>query len=597
MNAYLRITVIFILVFGVCFFTSRAYDHTSPSNSSALISIDSTSHFFSVLNENEFIFVKFFNPMCSHCRAMAPSYINLSHILSRYNQNDSTPSNRTVACLEVDTTKKANRALKDQYNVVSVPTLLFFHGNSTYFEYNGARTPDAMFTFIMSSLLLAEGPKISHLHAMQDVLNFKKLVEQRPFVLSVLYSNFDERKHFPATVHLPYQEWLETTSSISSHPVPVFATVSDPSLLVPSEAPCLARFRELSKPYAVPPIAVAAPAAESMCDQALWYFPGVRDSESLSSFVHTSIIGKDEYITLTSQNSRHVVNTDRPIMFVIGADVKPDFSAHYSLSLLSSMNTTNPVVTVYVHRPSFPNLVEYLHVSKEKNSSAMDNEEHDVILYYYGNMGPVIRLFKPMGNISLSTWALNQASSLDEMAVRTIAGSVFTLNQTSWSAIFDFDPRSVLLLLTGNDIYKHRKMLEKVAKLLGPYSGSVVVAVYDDETLNGERGRADFPKTGPDLSEVTDRPVLMLVTPGEGVRVYSGAWSAMAVAKFVRLWIGAQTGFPHGMTRSDVLITGGFAFGTTLVFAALVNAIRQRQKPAGRYWQRIPLAPDESKKL
>lgn len=561
-------TLVFVVIANIA---TVVIAHRIPfsSNNSTVISINSSSQLTSFLDQNYYVFVKFFNPSCPHCQAMAPAYANLSRILHQYNHNETTPKNRTVACLEVDLSKMSNRALNDQYDISGVPTLLFFHGNSTYDEYEGARTANDMFKFIQDSLKLAEGPGIPCLNSEQDVLSFMELVGKRPIVISVLHGEFDLGQFFLRDAQLPFNEWLELTSSISSNPKPMFATVTDPLFLVPSGKACLKRFKQQFERFSTPPIAVAAPSAAYFCRESFWYYPGVKDSESLSSFVHTSIIRSGEYVKLTSENSRHIINADRPLIFVFGKNPRPDYGAQYALSSLSRMRTIRPVVPIYASRPSFPDLIDYLHLLNEVNGSGESSSQRDVVLYYNGNMGPIIRIFNPRGAVSLSKWALTEALAFNNVTVPTIAGSVLFLNETNWRALFDFDSRSVLLLLTQDDPGGFVHFLDSIAQMLQPLAGRIVVARYDSKDAKSLVGRESFsgaPPPNPDISDIIERPVLVLVSPGEGVRRYDGQWTPRAVARFARRWASADGTATDGIVGEDVAIAICSLLGLFLVF-------------------------------
>lgn len=577
---FLHLAIIFTVVIA----------HSSPlSPDRPLVSINSSSELTSFLERNHHAFVKFFNPSCPHCRAMAAAYVNLSHLLYEYNQNVTTPENKTVACLEVDLSASPNRALLDQYDISRVPTLLFFHSNSSYDEYAGARTAEGMFLFIQDTLRLMGEPGTPHFRSEEDVSNFLELVDQRPIVLSVLHAELDWRQFFMEDVQLPFTEWLELTSATWSNSRPMFATVEDPSLLVLSGEPCYKRYEQQFRRLSYSPIAVAAPSAASFCEKSFWYYPGVKDSESLSSFVHTSIIRRRDYIKLTSENSRHIINADRPLIFVFGKTLRPSYNAQYILLSLSKIRSIRPVVPVYVSRPSFPDLADYLHLPHEANESRGSSTEHDVVLYYYGNMGPIIRNFKPGGSTSLSKWTSTEALALNKATVSTVAGHVLVLNETTWSGLFDFDARVVLLLLTENDRGSYKEFLESVAQILQPHSGSIVVARYDAEAANVQGDGEPFsglPASNPDLSDVSERPALVLVAPGEGVRRYEGRWTTRAVARFVRRWTGVNGNTTQGVVGEDVAIASCFLLGLVLIIFGLVTS-RQWPTFIGNYWQKL----------
>ena len=93
--------------------------------------LDVTSSFKAELAKGKPMMVKFFAPWCGHCKALAPTYVELS---------DNAPEGVVIA--EVDCTK-ANELCGSE-GVEGYPTVKFYKDGKFVEEYSGPREVVAM---------------------------------------------------------------------------------------------------------------------------------------------------------------------------------------------------------------------------------------------------------------------------------------------------------------------------------------------------------------------------------------------------------------------------------------------------------------------
>lgn len=79
-----------------------------------------------VLQSDKPVLVDFYADWCGPCRAMAPTIEELSHELS---------GTAVVGKVDVD----ANQALAEQYQVMSIPTLIVFKGGQPAVRFSGVQ--------------------------------------------------------------------------------------------------------------------------------------------------------------------------------------------------------------------------------------------------------------------------------------------------------------------------------------------------------------------------------------------------------------------------------------------------------------------------
>lgn len=530
---------------------------SSSSNDSAshVVSISSESHFNEVLKLNPYTFVKFFSPLCPHCQHMATAFKTLSTHLETYNTNTSTPRNHTVICAEVDLTKKVNWPLGDRFHINGVPILLLFHGygnGSSVEEYSGLPTTTAMYNFIVNAIALADAPHMPHFQKVSDIAEFTRIIGKRPLVLSVFHDGCRPTRFYPPRMALPVDEWNQVSASFHLDPSNKFATVSDPSLLVPPF--CKTHFQKVAAAYVVAPIASVFATNNTACDTARWFFPGVQDGESLSSFIHTSIVPPGSYAVMTPRNARHIFYSDRPLILVFGETETPSGRSEYQIESLAHFTRNSTFLPVYGRAAAFPDMIEHLREAVGGfNNSSRDGVDDDMEVFAYRttNRGPVASKLKAKN--SLEAWGRLQASVTNTTAAETKAGSVTQLTSARWTALFEQDGRNVLLLLHEGANRQLYKFMSRVARLLRPHAGSLVVASFDQ--ANAAR------PNWPNLKVVSHVPALVFIAPGQSPVVYEGWWTSRGIARFARDYGAPPTQLGDGLLWSDVALAYAFLLG------------------------------------
>lgn len=84
--------------------------------------------------------VKFFAPWCGHCKRLASTWEELG---KKFIANDN------VHIVKIDCTLQVNKQLCDEQEVEGFPTLFLYKNGKKISEYNGSRTLDDLYEFIV----------------------------------------------------------------------------------------------------------------------------------------------------------------------------------------------------------------------------------------------------------------------------------------------------------------------------------------------------------------------------------------------------------------------------------------------------------------
>lgn len=594
-----RLTIAFIIILSFVLAVGLTAAIPRQNETSHIISIYSPSQFDSSLKHYPFSFVKFFSPLCPHCQEMATAFLGLCSQLRVYNVNESTPSNHTVGCLEVDVTKRANGPLADRFKVDGVPMLFLISGPSndtTAEEYPGQRTTSAMYDFIISAIALHSSPLVPHFETLQQVKDFIHTIGDRALVLSVIHDSFQGLNFFSDHLPLPENEWLSSLKALRKQPSIRFGTVSTPYLLLlPS---CSERFRIFSVAHATLPIAFAAARASTLCDTGHWFFPGIQDGQSLSSFIHTSIVPPGSFTVLTFYNARHIFHSDRPLLFVFGLTDVPTGLAAYRLQVLSGIMKNSSILTVYAKAANFPGIIN--HVSEVagatkfinsvvggRNTSEVGVQNVEVFSYRDSNRRPSASHLHEM---DVEEWGRQQIATIGKATVVTRVDAINRLTSKSWAPFFEYDRRSVLLLLHRSAHRSHLNILSNAARLLHNDAGTLVVATFDE-------GSATRP-AWPNLTVISQLPELVLITPGQSPILYHGIWTSRAIARFARNHLASPNSLHDGIVWEDVALAYMFVLGLLSTITGTVILLKKlRRAPNKRIIKKQKHQQDETKNV
>lgn len=116
-------------------------------------------NFDTVINEYEFVMVKFYAPWCGHCKTLAPEYARAAAALEEEKSQ--------IKLAKVDATIHADLATK--YEVNGFPTIKFFRQGNPI-EYKGGREWSSILKWVKNKT----GPIVEELRTIDDINNFKK---------------------------------------------------------------------------------------------------------------------------------------------------------------------------------------------------------------------------------------------------------------------------------------------------------------------------------------------------------------------------------------------------------------------------------------
>ena len=106
------------------------------------IMVLTNDNFDSVVENYEFVIVKFFAPWCGHCKKMKPEYIAAADVYSE--------GEPFVAFADVDATEEKD--LASRFGVRGYPTVKFFI-NGEMIDFTGDRDEDGIIDWIESRLV------------------------------------------------------------------------------------------------------------------------------------------------------------------------------------------------------------------------------------------------------------------------------------------------------------------------------------------------------------------------------------------------------------------------------------------------------------
>lgn len=577
-----------------------------PTRKSYVLSIKSDAHFDEVIAQSRFTFVKFFDPGCPHCQEMAASFRSLSVQL-----RTSSDIPVRVRTLEVDITRDSNAGVTERFHIDSIPMLYFIahgaHPNDTVTKevHTGQRTTAAMYAFVLNAVSVALAPPMPHFTGRKEVDAFTKLVGPRR-ALALLCLEGEGNNDSPAKT-----EWNILADAFRSDAGVKMATVSSTDLLYQQRF--AAEFQTARSMYGHDPIAVVcvpftpdtvpededeaegvssatsedaqANSNDVPCKHVRWYFPRVKDGESLSSFVYTTVVAEGAYITLSETNSRHILLADSLLLLVFGGARAPSPAAANALAELAATVTPNTsMVPVYVSVRAFPHVLTYVRRHERGGdptppARTEDLDETPLVFSFVGvNHGPLVRRWgaeKKAGiDSDVGQWAKQQVDDISK-SLRSIAtgGKLNELTPTTWRALLEYDKRNILLLLHGDensDAYnKARTLMSDAATRLQEFSGFVVVAsfvVSANAPIHGENSLAQL------LSWINvttlQPPAIVMVQPELPTEVYNEKWTVDGVTEFALPFTGIDDNEGEASTLSARSQASIFLFGVGVLLLA-----------------------------
>jgi protein disulfide-isomerase A1 len=120
------------------------------------VAVLTEDNFQDVIDDNEFVLVKFYAPWCGHCKKLKPEYIGAAELY--YGEEAETE----VVFGDVDATE--NGELASQFGVTGYPTMKFFV-NGIAIDYNGGRDEEGIIDWIEEKIL----PSTSEVASLDDL--------------------------------------------------------------------------------------------------------------------------------------------------------------------------------------------------------------------------------------------------------------------------------------------------------------------------------------------------------------------------------------------------------------------------------------------
>lgn len=117
---------------------AMAHEAEAPAESANVLVLTDSS-FDEALQKYEYILVKFYAPWCGHCKRLAPEFAKAADTLKE--KGSKTALGNLDATVEKTTAGK--------FSIRGYPTLILFKNGQELERYSGARTADAIATYMM----------------------------------------------------------------------------------------------------------------------------------------------------------------------------------------------------------------------------------------------------------------------------------------------------------------------------------------------------------------------------------------------------------------------------------------------------------------
>ncbi|KAI0563209.1 Thioredoxin-like protein [Gracilaria domingensis] len=423
-----------------------------------------------------------------------------------------------------------------------------------------------MLDFLVTTASVADVPLITHIASPAQLDSFVQTIADRPLVLSV---------------SPPSDQFVQAAAEMkaSLSPTAAFATVQHPAMLVPNQSDPL--IRQLLSRYARLPH-IAATASASLFSTSLnWWFENVRDSQSVASFMYTTIRQPQEPFQLSAHDAPLVLQSEQPMLLAFGASDSPTWD---DIFFLAHADVEAPsLIPVYMHVAEFLDFAQYvtldtsqLNVSDTSNRQTVAEWTTQYVIYRSANLNPYISKFGDTVNITGATWLYQQRQLINQTSVYTVAGEVNVLEHHQLQSLITYDARGILLLLYNDNCAKCNKYasyLADVAKALEPHAGFIVVAA-----VNVQNGLPPLEQVKAMHELPQQLPLVVWASAGERVDVYDGAMSVNAISRYARQRAAVITQFRDGLEWSDVMHAYVIVIGLVLiVVGALLSRRRQRR--------------------
>eukprot|EP00178_Gracilaria_changii_P006671 TRINITY_DN21644_c0_g1_i1.p1 TRINITY_DN21644_c0_g1~~TRINITY_DN21644_c0_g1_i1.p1 ORF type:complete len:635 (+),score=137.61 TRINITY_DN21644_c0_g1_i1:1121-3025(+) len=527
----------------------------APARTHSIIAVRNAAHFHQLTANPNFTFVKFFHPRCPHCRALRAPFQSLAQLVLTHNRNRTTARESCIALAEVDASDERTEPLVRKYSPSGFPTLKLYRAGAFVAEYFGRKRVSDMFDFLTTATSAPRAPLMHHLRSVSELHAFIPTLGERSLVLSTMPPS----EHFMRTAAV-------MRSSLS--PTTAFATVQHASMLLPNHSH--PELHALLARYARLPHAAAIPDATMFPASLRWWFPNVRDSQSLPSFMYTAVRELHQPIQLSLRDAPLVLQSELPMLLAFGATDTPSWD---DLFFLAHADVEPPaLLPVYMHVSNFLHFARYVTL----NTSNLTRWNTQYVVYRSANIDPYISKFGDTANVTGATWLYQQRQLINQTSVHTVAGELNMLNHMQLQCLLKYDARAVLLLLYTQHCAKchsYASQLKHVAKRLEAHAGFIVVAAVSAHqrlpSVPEVSGLHDLPR---------NVPLIVWLSAGERVHVYDGVMSVNAISRYARQRAAVRTRFDNALEWNDVLSAYVLLMGVMMILVAMLLSRASSQR-------------------
>ncbi|CDF38493.1 unnamed protein product [Chondrus crispus] len=540
---------------------------TAPLFSEKIVRVNGVTEFKGLIAHESLSVVLFFHPRCPHCIAFAPHYEALAGLVADYNQGENITDSNRVVIAQVDASKASNEILVSVH-ASGFPTMKLFASGYAISQYEGARKPEAMWKFVLSTLHSRLSPAFRLIESRSELEDFLEQSHHQTRIISLFHPRVQLSSIYPRHVHVSAEAWRETTREMrDGAALPVaFAAVSDPSMLLPTNYEKLDSYHSKVHVLSSPALA-GAPQGADFWENVEWWFPELKESDSMETFMHVLAVDHRDFTSLDISMGRYILSSRRPMAIVFSYNVPSDNDRQF-LRLAAEQNFKPRFLSLFANLSEHRAFAEHIGVLDSGDTENV-SQKSIYTLYRESSLYPHVSQFDDSGNVSQSEWFKREAKTFAQNHVQTVPGEVFELSEDDWKSLFEYDGRGVLLELYHSDCASCKRpssVFSKAARLLTSHSGAVVVARFNLETFS-------LPPS-PSLPPVDDVPVIVYVPAGGEAVKFEGARAPTAIAWFGRTQSGTDQIPLHRLQWSDMLASLMFYFG---LISAIIGGVLWRK--------------------
>lgn len=493
-----------------------------------ITAVNGSQHFQSLVSREVHTFVKLFDPRCPHCVALSPHFTALAEKIQEHNKQPGLSSDQFVTIAEVDNSREQNKPIINAH-ALGFPTLKLFFAGRLVSEYEGPRRPQQMLAYIMSALYFRSTDLVVPLTSLDELDNFLNHSALRPVVISVFHEKFDKGKLYPPHVGVCAERWRFVAGRMRNGSAPnvAFASVTDPSLLVPRTEPAHGRFTRMRRLPYVPALAAAA-SGRRFWQRASWWYPGMHGDDSMEAFMHVNTLPENQYGIVNTLNARYFLSTIRPLVLAFGNENAPTWDDRAFLLEAARFSIEPRLVPLYVRTQNFEVFAEHVGVLGEGAVNEADGDSA-YLLYRTAASRPAVLRYLRQSGMSSSQWLGDVAREVNRSNIEMLPGKVLDLDSENWDHVFQFDARGVLLELYRSDCSACKRFAnsyENAAKMLSPHSGAIAVTRFDVAK--------NFLPESPKLPSQKHVPAVVFVPHGGAAVAFEGWSTPGAIANFAR---------------------------------------------------------------